>query len=133
MSGWDDTWEDVARARKVRKLVDYCRQWKISATEIETLSDRGRSQICDEASVNTASPMTWTEVIGLLAAADLVHKVEIVDGGLSNYTATCSCGRRWGIATATRERAEASGREHEQAANWRVDPDFDPFANLGGS
>lgn len=57
------------------------------------------------------------------------HTTTVTDGGLSNFTVSCACGKTWGVATAARAFAEQSAAEHV-AAHLPPAPDADPFAGL---
>lgn len=61
--------------------------------------------------------------------ARAAHTTTVTEGGLSNFTVSCTCGKTWGVATAAHAFAEQSAAEHV-AAHLPPAPDADPFAGL---
>jgi hypothetical protein len=107
------TSEDDARQRKARTLAEFCRSRGLGAENIAVSAKPVRDELCRLAGVKAASEQTWDLVIGMLTP--VVHETSVTDGGLSNYTVTCTCGREWGVATASRAFAEQSAAEHVKA------------------
>lgn len=117
---------EQARRRKAATLADYCRAEARDVMLVGNMSPEARALLCERAGVNEASDETWTMVMALLVGE--THETFVTEGGLSNFTVTCVCGRTWGVATFSREFAERSGEDHVHA--FSPSGDVDPFANL---
>lgn len=50
------------------------------------------------------------------------HITTVSEGGLSNFTVTCSCGKTWGVATSARVFAEEDAARHARTAEMPDDP-----------